>query len=131
MNVTIYYQLYSLFIFSLIGILIGILFDTFRILRKSFKTPDIVTIIEDIIFWLLVGGILLFSIFKFNNGELRSYIFIGLILGIIVYILTISRYIIKISVKILMTIKNILSFPFKKIYQFYQNFTKKCNKIEQ
>ena len=131
MNVTIYHQLYSLFIFSLIGIFIGLLFDVFRILRKSFRTPDIVTIIEDIIFWILVGGILLFSVFKFNNGELRSYIFIGLILGIIVYILTISRYIIKISVKILMTLKNIFSFPLKKIYQIYQNFTKKCNKIKQ
>ena len=39
-------------IFTLDGILIGLLFDLFRILRKSFKTADVVTYIEDTIFWL-------------------------------------------------------------------------------
>ena len=131
MNVTIYHQLYILLIFSITGIFIGVLFDAFRILRKSFKTPDVITLIEDIIFWILVGAILLFSIFKFNNGELRSYLFIGLIIGIVLYISTISRYMIKISVTILTTIKAILSFPIKKIYHFFQNFTKKCHKIKQ
>ena len=38
-------------IFTINGILIGLLFDIFRILRKSFKTPDIITYIED--FFLL------------------------------------------------------------------------------
>ena len=33
-------QLYTLFVFILSGAVIGILFDLFRILRKSFKTPD-------------------------------------------------------------------------------------------
>ena len=37
------------------GVIIGILFDFFRILRKSFKTPDFVTYIEDVIFWILTG----------------------------------------------------------------------------
>lgn len=40
-------------IFTLDGILIGILFDIFRILRKSFKTDDFITYIEDILFWLI------------------------------------------------------------------------------
>ena len=40
-------------IFVLNGFVIGFLFDIFRILRKSFKTTDTITCIEDILFWIL------------------------------------------------------------------------------
>ena len=36
--------------FFIIGIIIGILFDIFRVIRKSFKTPDTLTFIEDLLF---------------------------------------------------------------------------------
>jgi len=90
LNISIYNQIYNLLIFFLIGILIGIVFDLFRVIRRTFKTGDFVTYIEDILFWILVGLILVFSIFFFNNGNLRSYIFIGLILGVIIYMLTLN-----------------------------------------
>lgn len=94
----VYNQLFCLLIFTITGITIGVLFDIFRILRKSFKTADIVTYLQDILFWLISGGIILFSIFQFNHGEIRSYVFIGIILGVILYMITISKYIIKYSV---------------------------------
>ena len=94
-------QLKSFFIFTVIGIIIGILFDIFRISRKIFKTSDILTYIEDILFWLISGLIILFSIFLFNNGELRLYIFIGISIGILIYMLSISRYFIKINILII------------------------------
>ena len=56
-------QVYTFFIFILNGLLIGILFDTFRILRKSFKFSNIITNLQDIIFWILSGLILIYSIF--------------------------------------------------------------------
>ena len=113
MNINTYNQFYDLLTFIITGIIIGILFDIFRIFRKTFKTPDFLTYAQDILFWILVGIILLFSIFHFNNGEIRSYVFIGLIIGILIYILTISKYFIKISVVILVFFKNIVYFPFK------------------
>ena len=54
-------QLYTLFVFILSGAVIGILFDLFRILRKSFS----------------------------------------LIIGIVIYFLTISKYFIKLNIKII------------------------------
>lgn len=121
MNINIYNQFYNLFIFIATGVIIGVLFDCFRILRRTFKTPDVITYIEDIIFWILVGIVLLVSIFTFNNGEIRSYIFFGLIIGMTIYILTISKYFIKISVVILTFLKKILYFPFQIIYKFLKN----------
>lgn len=40
-------------IFTINGVIIGLLFDFFRILRRSFNTKDIITYIEDILFWIL------------------------------------------------------------------------------
>lgn len=102
-------QAYLFVMFILNGVLIGILFDVFRILRKSFKTSDFITYIEDITFWVLAGSLTLYFIFYFNSGEIRLYILIGIVLGISIYILTISKYIIKFSVTVITFSKNIIS----------------------
>lgn len=116
-------QTYVFFIFILCGIFIALIFDVFRILRKSFKTPDIITYIEDVVFWLLTCIILAYAIFRYNNGEIRAYIFIGLIIGLIIYLLLISKYVIKTCVAIISTTKSFirntmrfLSYPLKILY---------------
>ena len=96
------------FIFITNGILIGLLFDFFRISRKVIKTNNFTTYIEDIIFWILTGIIILYSVFVFNNGELRFFMFLGVMIGSILYMLFISKYIIKINIKIINIIKNFL-----------------------
>lgn len=106
-NVTVN-QAYLFMMFILNGIFIGILFDIFRILRKSFNTPNIVTYIEDSIFWTISALTVLYTLFVFNNGEIRAYIFIGLFLGIVIYMLFFSKTIIKISVKIIIFVKEIV-----------------------
>ena len=118
-------QAYLFMIFILNGILIGIIFDVFRISRRSFKTSNFITSLEDILFWMLSALLLMYSIFKFNNGQFRLYIFIGIFLGIAIYMLFFSKFIIKISVKIINAVKkileyicNIIAYPLKKIYNF-------------
>lgn len=69
-------QAYLFVVFILNGFLISILFDFFRILRKSFKTNNFATYIEDIIFWIITAFMILYSVFKFSNGELRAFIFV-------------------------------------------------------
>lgn len=109
-------------LFILTGIVIGVLFDIFRIIRRSFKTPDFLTYIEDILFWLMAGIILLFTIFKFNNGEIRLYIFVSLLFGLTIYLLTLSKFFIKINVKIIGILKKIVCYPIKLIYNFIKKF---------
>lgn len=115
-------QAYTFLLFMLNGICIGIFFDIFRILRKTFKTRDWITYLEDILFWLLSGCITLYFIFVFNQGEIRLYIFLGILLGVIVYILSISKYFIKLNVIVIEALKNIFGkifaiilYPIKKI----------------
>lgn len=141
-------QAYLFMIFIINGILIGVLFDIFRILRKSFHTPNIITYIEDTIFWITSALLVIYTLFIFNHGEIRLYVFIGIFLGITLYILFFSKAVVKISVKIITFLKEIvyqvlkvLLFPFIKIfqllkricislYQFFLNCVKKCKKIK-
>lgn len=121
-----YNQVYVFLIFIMNGLLIGLLFDTFRTIRKSFKTSNIVTDFQDILFWLLTGLLILYSLFKFANGELRGYIFIGLILGYILYLLIFSSIYMKISLTIINLLKTVLYYilikPSSLIISFIKRF---------
>ena len=100
-------QLIEFFLYVASGMAISIFFDIFRVLRKSIKTSNILTYIEDTIFWIIVGIFLIWEIFTVSYGELRSYIFVGIILGIVIYLFTISKHFININVKILNILKKI------------------------
>ena len=117
-------QSYLFAIFMINGIIIGILFDIFRILRKTIKTNDIFTYVEDIIFWILTGATILYSAFVFNNGEIRLFMFLAIILGCFIYMVLLSSKVIKINVtiinfikQILINILKILALPFQYIYK--------------
>lgn len=106
-------QAYLFLIFILNGLIIGFLFDFFRILRKIIKTSDFVTYMQDFIFWILTGVIILYFIFTFNNGEIRLFLFLGIMTGILIYMLLLSKFIIKINVAIINFFKKILEIPIK------------------
>lgn len=114
-------QAYLFLIFTLDGFIIGLVFDFFRILRKSFKTSNLVTYIEDIVFWILTGFLILYSIFTFNNGEIRFFMFFGIAIGIVLYMLMLSNYLMKINLSIIKTIKNMTNFTINLL----KNFIKK------
>ena len=100
-------QAYLFLIFTVTGIIIGILFDIFRSLRKSFKTKDWITYMQDILFWILTGFILLYTIFTFGDGEVRFYMFIGVFIGCMFYMIIFSQYFISCNVAIINFIKKI------------------------
>lgn len=134
-------QAYLFLIFTITGIIIGILFDFFRALRKCFKTSDWVTYIQDIIFWIMTGFILLFSIFTFSDGEVRFYMFIGVFLGCLFYLTIFSHFFLSCNIaiieflkKIFITIFKIIIFPFKLSKNLFflkikKDFNKKRRKI--
>ena len=131
-------QAYLFFIFIINGILIGLLFDFFRISRKVFKTNDVMTYIEDVLFWILTGILILYNIWYFNNGEIRVYMFLGIILGVLIYMSTLSNIVVKLFTRILGTIIKVLELPFKTINAIFRKiitailsfFTKYVKKLK-
>ena len=131
-------QAYLFLIFSLTGVEIGILFDFFRILRRTIKTGNIVTYIQDILFWILTGILVLYNIWYFNNGEIRIYMFLGIIIVTLIYMSTLSNISVKLFTKILSMIIKALEIPFKTIITIFRKiittilllFTKNAKKIK-
>ena len=103
-------QLLSFIAYLFSGIIICIVFDLFRSLRKGIKTSNIATYIEDVLFWVIAGLVILFVVNKYNYGELRVYTFLAMMLGAIVYFFTISKYFIKFLLNIILMIKKIVLF---------------------
>ena len=120
-------QLFSIFLIN--GLLIGLLFDFFRILRKAIKTADFITYVEDALFWILTGFIILYSIFTYNNGEIRLFMFFAIILGILIYLIFISKIILSISLNIINIVKKIFSIVFHIIKIPFQFFMKLLRKL--
>lgn len=121
-------QAYLFLIFTLNGVCIGLIFDLFRILRKSFKTSNLIIYIQDILFWIFTGISIVFFMYNYSDGSIRLYMILGLILGFLLYLLTISKYIIKVFVIFICIIKriiirsiNIINMPI----QFTKNLIKK------
>ena len=106
-------QAYIFMVFTIVGAIIGVIFDIFRISRKTIKTNDIATAIEDIFFWIITGIIIIYSMYVFCDGQLRFFMIIGIVLGFTIYLCTISKYVIKISVHTINFLKRILITPFK------------------
>lgn len=122
-------------IFVIVGIIISFLFDIFRILRKVYKFSNMLIYMQDILFWLLTGIIILQAIFKFNSGDIRIFLFLGIFVGVFIYISLFSIYVIKIGSFILKLINtlirkliNVFKVPICKILDFmikyYRNLRK-------
>ena len=107
------------------GVVIALVYDVFRILRKSIKTGSLFTYIEDLLFWILVAIVMFATVYYSNEGELRSYIFLGTLLGVILYALLLSKTIMNSSLFIIRIVRGVfrflwmvLSFPLKVVIRF-------------
>lgn len=88
------------------GIIIGLLFDFHRALRSSFKIMKYLSIIFDIVFWILVTSIVFITINAIEFFDLRYYHFVALFIGFFLYYNTISKFVLSIINKIISFITN-------------------------
>jgi spore cortex biosynthesis protein YabQ len=127
------------------GLVIGLVYDLCRCIRKILKSNKGITFFLDIIFWITSAGICFYFLNFSNEGEIRGFIFIGFLLGIILYFLVVGNKFVNIIYFIFQKIYNIIVFvikiilipikiifkillfifkPFNKIFRFSKN---KCN----
>lgn len=128
-------QIQVFIIFVIVGIIISFLFDIFRILRKVYKFSNMLIYMQDILFWLLTGIIILQAIFKFNSGDIRIFLFLGIFVGVFIYISLFSIYVIKIGSFILKLINtlirkliNVFKVPICKILNFMVEYYRNLRK---
>ncbi len=67
------------------GVVIGLLYDFFRILRLTFKMGRVLVAVLDILFWLIAAAIVTLVIIVMNGGTIRLFAIAGCILGSATY----------------------------------------------
>jgi len=120
------------------GLISGIVYDLYRVIRYCFKPKRIATLIEDFLFWLGIGLIFFYIINKANWGQLRGYIFFGFFIGGLMYLKVLSKVLfpllLKLFNKVIFIIKGIhyvLKFPFIKANKIVAPRVKKLRRIKR
>ena len=84
-------ELIAFIYFAVSGMISGVIFDLFRCKRKYFNTKNFVVYLEDMLFWIIIGGLALYTSYVACNGQIRVYMLISMVLGSIIYFLTFSK----------------------------------------
>lgn len=91
-------QVKTFLLIAATGILLGVLFDTYRVLRRRFRPPWFITSLTDLIYCLLASAIAFAVLVAGNWGELRFYVYIALFVGIVSYYRLASRQVMNLIV---------------------------------
>ena len=77
------------------GILLGVLFDCYRVLRGAFNPKAFVTWLADLLYWLVATAVVFIALVFSNWGELRFYVFMGILSGLVMYYNWLSLFVIR------------------------------------
>lgn len=97
-------------IFVVMGMLFSVIFDIFRAIRKVKKIKNKTIYFQDIIYFLIIGTILLIIIINYMNTELRIYLILAILLGVIIYMSTVGNMVVKTIVKLIKISGKIIEF---------------------
>lgn len=106
------------------GMAIALVYDIFRIIRKAVRTGSLLTYLEDLVYWVLAAAIMLVTIYYSNEGEIRGFLFIGTIIGVVLYssifskfVMGSSLFIINMTVKIVRAVMFVILYPLRFLFR--------------
>lgn len=77
------------------GVILMLVYDLLRIVRKLLPHGIFLISLEDFLFWTASAVVIFAMLFRENDGYLRAFSIGGVILGMAVYALTVSRFVVK------------------------------------
>ncbi len=90
----IYLQLNTFLVLLFTGILWGIFFDLYRVFRSRIRVNRAIDVIGDVIFWILAAILIIPFIYWATWLELRLFVWIIILLGLILYFTCLSSILI-------------------------------------
>ena len=82
------------------GIFMGAVFDFYRTVRRFSKPKGILSYLEDLIFWIIIGVIFFGLLVNTTDGILRGFVFIGVFFGFLLYMALLSNHILPLFISI-------------------------------
>ncbi len=108
----------------LLGIPCGLAFDLLRLLRRLIPHHAIVTALEDAVFLVLCGILLMGYTSAFALGDFRMYYAIGCLIGFILYECTLGRPLLFVGGHLCLCIR-------RPIRWFWESLASICRKVSQ
>jgi spore cortex biosynthesis protein YabQ len=120
MNDSIFFEL-DLFVNAFVlGIILIFAYDLLRIFRRIVKHKKMAVALEDTIYWIISGFVVFIMLYEYNDGIIRWFAVAGVAIGMFLYNISISKFIVKyVSLgadKIIKVISRILRILFKPVY---------------
>lgn len=119
-----------------LGAVFCVFYDFFRALRKHTSSSTFEVLLEDILYFAVCAPVIFCFLLATTNGEIRFFVFLGIILGFITVRLTISKAIVKalaflieLIIKFYSLIRKGFEVFCKFISRIYASFLKLYNKI--
>ena len=103
-----------------LGAALSILYDVFYIIRSFFPRRIGPLMLLDLLYFLMCGVLLFEYLLQQNNGRMRYFIFLGVVIGWVVFHITLSRIIVKIIDFILKWLRKILLWLMQPIISVYR-----------
>ncbi|MGV8983883.1 spore cortex biosynthesis protein YabQ [Clostridium sp.] len=125
----------KLIIFSLLaGMITGVFFDIYRLIRGYENPNKFLTIIQDLLFWTLTSIVVFIFLMYTNEGYINFYVYVCLIIGAYLYLKLLSGVFIKLQYKalklngkIFRIVWNLILYPINLL--FYRLGIKKNSKL--
>ncbi len=122
------YDEVELFVVCLaLGMVLAFVYDCVRIFRLFFNHKDWLVDVEDLAFWLFTAWLVFRTLFLYNRGALRGYAFLGMFIGVVFYVLTLSRLLLFLAGRLVpywKSVKNFLRKPFVSVNRFFRKMLK-------
>lgn len=129
----IYEELALVCCFFLLGIFLAASYDVLRIFRGLIPHGKLLVNIEDLLYWIYVAVVIFVMLYEKNDGQLRGYVFGGLLVGMAVYECTFSRICIPPIISFLRRVFGFLLKPVRRLLRFLHAERKKggayCEKV--
>lgn len=88
----------------LVGAALFLFYDFLRIFRRIVSHSNFWIGIEDFCYWILYTGVVFVMLYQKNDGMVRGFAIGGLALGMLLYFLLLSRYVVRVNVLVLGTV---------------------------
>lgn len=96
----------ALFLYSCaVGALCSVIYDILRAFRLIWMPGRILSFVTDLTYFLICGVITFLFLLAANNGMIRGFVFLGEILGWIIYHFTIGNFIMRILWRVIRWIR--------------------------
>jgi spore cortex biosynthesis protein YabQ len=97
----------------LTGIGLGVIFDGYRVVSNELRFPRWSLPVLDLVYWLAASLLVFRVLYASNYGEVRAYVFIGMLMGILSYYWLLSKPVIRIVKWLIDAVRALIGFSIR------------------